>query len=108
MISHPVIQRVSLDLDNFSEWDVYTTVDLLRYKWGLDPAVFKTENGYHVIAYLPPGTQYSFMDLIKIRYDLGDDPKRISHDIHRFTLGYPVDILFTVRRGKHNRIQVKI
>ena len=106
MINHPLIQRITLDLDGVSEWDLYRTVDLLRYKWGLDPEVFRTENGYHVIAYLPDGSTYSFMDLILIRHELGDDPRRINHDLIRYSLGWPVDTLFTVRRGKHNRVRV--
>ena len=104
MINHPLIQRIALDIDTKDRDFVEQKVDLIR-EMGLNPKVWETENGYHVVAYLPKTEYLSFWELINIRSALGDDPMRIQHDIKRMPLGNPVDTLFTVRRGKHNRIR---
>jgi hypothetical protein len=101
---HPLIQRISLDLDSKDLMWIEEKIDLLK-QMNLKPKVYETEHGFHVVAYLPKCRYISFWELINIRASLGDDPMRIQHDIKRMTMGYPVDTLFTIRRGKHNRIR---
>jgi len=103
-----VIQRLTLDLDTSDYWVVAEAVDKLRVM-GLKPQVFKTRNGYHVIARFPKDwPPRGFWELIQLRRDLGDDPKRIQHDIFRVGLGLPTDILFQIRRGIEHYVEVDI
>jgi hypothetical protein len=105
---NPVIQRLTLDLDTADRWLVDSAVDKLRVM-GLEPQVFKTRNGYHVIARFPKDWRtHGFWELIQLRRDLGDDPKRIQHDIFRVGLDLPTDILFQIRRGVDHYISVSI
>ena len=103
----PVIQRLTLDLDTADRWTVESAVDRLRVM-GLEPQVYQTRNGFHVIARFPKDWKmHSFWELIQIRRDLGDDPKRIQHDIFRVGLGLPTDVLFQIRRGEDHYLEVK-
>jgi hypothetical protein len=91
-------RRLTLDLDSLNEWDVYRVYDQLGCL-GLNPILYRTRNGYHIEAELPPEAE-TFMDIIRLRRKFGDDPKRIDFDIWRITQGHFCDVLFDVRRGR--------
>jgi len=98
-----IFNRVSLDLDGISEWDLLTVVGRLR-EMGFDPAVFQTENGFHVIAYFPEDVMLTAMEVFQLREELGDDPRRIYWDMRHIGNGKTPDLLFYKKRGVKHRI----
>ena len=91
-------RRLSLDLDILDEWEVYRIYDRLNCL-KLNPNLYRTRNGYHIEAELPEGAE-TFMDIIRLRHEFGDDPRRIDFDVWRITQGHFCDVLFDVRRGR--------
>ena len=95
--------RISLDLDGITEYDLLTVVGRLR-GMGFDPAVFQTENGFHVVAYFPEGVHFSVMEVFQIREELGDDPRRIYWDMRHIAMGKTPDLLFYKKNGVKHRL----
>lgn len=90
---------MTLDYDHqipFGKWETFRVDDNMK-----SAKIYRTKHGFHVIFELK--IPQRFTDTIKFRYLLGDDPKRISHDIKNPRVG---NRMFTQKREVNEKIVI--
>lgn len=82
---------LTLDYDRpipFVRFEFFKLTDLVK-----KATIYKTKHGFHVICELRESMK--FIDVLALRSELGDDPKRVQHDLNNPRLG---NRMFTQKR----------
>ena len=94
---------LTLDIDNASQRVAHNKARLLAILFRKEVYVRRSASGkgYHIKLHGLPARNYAFIELLLLRYWLGDDPRRVRMDLVRSQKGICTQVLFSCKGDRY-------